>query len=85
LSAVDFGGRDIGSFTRSGDIDTSLNMTSEQVTEMRKDLAKLRIAISNKFAVTKDGVMFAKDGYFDGRIIAKSGYIGGWKINNNKL
>ena len=39
----------------------------------------------SKFEVTKDGVLYAKDGYFDGYVKTSLGTIGGWTINSNSL
>lgn len=38
-----------------------------------------------KFEVHADGTLYAKDGFFDGKIIAESGKIGGWFIGKNSL
>lgn len=39
----------------------------------------------SKFEVTKNGTLYAKDGFFDGKIHTKQGYIAGWKINDSTI
>ena len=39
----------------------------------------------SKFEVTNAGVLYAKDGYFDGKIVSTSGKIGGWTIGSTYL
>lgn len=38
-----------------------------------------------KFEVHSDGTLYAKNGYFDGKIIAESGKVGGWTIGSTYL
>ena len=43
------------------------------------------IYLGNKFSVTSQGILTAKEGTFEGTLEAKDGHIGGWKILKDKL
>lgn len=46
---------------------------------------KTEVDIHSRFEVTSSGILYAKDGYFDGTISSIKGKIGGWTIAANKL
>jgi hypothetical protein len=70
-----------GKTTGKKDKDGKLKATGDEYEEG----SKVAFKIGTKFAIKKDGTLYAKNAQISGNTTAKSGTIGGWTIKNNQL